>query len=106
MSVFCPLTCDYVCVAQSPRARIHAAKRRWSGTWPDVTLGPVLRTVCNLDGFVAAPPIDGSRDSIVAEWPPPITDRCEDCARLTGIGGKQRTGCGYWRDVVDLEATK
>lgn len=96
MSVWLPLTVKHVCAAQSPRSRLHAVE---TVVAMRTRKDPVHRTVCGLDArFAGGHDLDGA--GMVAPWPPPIEDRCVDCARLTGVGGRQRAGDRWWHPVV------
>lgn len=107
MGLWWPLTADdgLVCAAQSPRARIHAAAflEQMVGERPDRRPAELLLTVCGLHARAHAVGVVGRPgDGVVCTWPAPIADRCEDCARLTGIGGRMRKGSATFQNLIPI----
>lgn len=99
MSTLVPITVDHVCLALTAHTTIHASQ--------DTPLGvahrkrPEARTVCGSDAFpLTHRVVDHPDQSVYATWPPPIEDRCVDCARILGLDGRQRRGCKQWQGLV------
>lgn len=57
-----------------------------------------VRTVCGSDAFpVAHSSTAGAL--VIASWPAPVVDRCEDCSRILGLGGRERAGSYHWQQL-------
>ena len=109
--IWWPLGAEYVCAAQSPRAQIHAVETMTAlRTTKDARedgkdLAKVLvRTVCGLDARLAAHTVwdpDGEPAGVmIATWPAPVVDRCEDCGRVTKIGKRERLGSAHFQRLI------
>lgn len=100
-----PLGAKYVCVAQSPRARIHAARIQveLAGDPPVRRPATILRTLCGVDARPVAHTIIGRPDeAVIAEWPPPAIDRCPECAGLTGTRGRMPHGSHSFTNLSEV----
>ena len=104
MSAWIPLSSPHLSACQSSRSRIHAVTAAESRvTRP----GGWRRTVCGLDARLIAHQSASVRDmTIIATWPPPITDRCTDCAQATGVGNCQQKGSHHWQNLTTTEKTQ
>lgn len=105
MSTFIPITADRVCLAFTEHTTVHASACSPVELLAADPLRREHRTVCGSDSFLLAHAVVGRCDDrLLATWPPPIELRCPDCARLTGVGGRQRAGSAHWRELRPTEA--
>lgn len=94
---FWALAHEYHCAVIAPRATVHAI--RWR---------PPYRSLCGVDvkpfGVETRTTNTDIVDGLIIPWPPPLIDRCPDCAEITGIGRRLPKGSPSWRLHIDGEA--
>lgn len=106
-TIWWPISATHVCASVGPRGIIHAVTMvaalaaRTNG-------GQHAITVCGVHrNLLAHRTIDHSngRDGLtIATWPPPIIDRCTDCAQRLGTRNTA-TGSRHWQQLVDTPET-
>lgn len=102
MGLFYPVTSEHICLSLTRRSVVHASAVRPFRAADEFRQRGAVRALCGVDALPTWHGVAGHPgDAVVATWPPPVIDRCLDCARITGVGGRQRKGSRYWQDLVD-----
>lgn len=96
---------DHAALRLTERTQIHAsAGRLWNACDEANARHGFVRTLCGVDAKLIGHGLIGRPDDVmIADWPPPVLDRCPDCARLTGVDGRQRNGSAHWQKVVPVD---
>jgi hypothetical protein len=104
VSLFVPIGADRICLALTVRTVVHASAQPPAALLTALSLStvrPAFRTVCGSDAFIVAHAAHLRPGSgVAAEWPPPVDQRCTDCADLLGLGRREANGCYHWRSLV------
>lgn len=106
MSVFISITAEHAALTLTARTQIHASRARlWNACDEANQRRGFARALCGVDARPIVHRIGDTDDVMVADWPPPVIDRCPDCARLTGIGGRLRKGSRHWQNLIPEPVT-
>lgn len=96
LPLFIPILADRLCASLTSHSTIHASLLAPIPCGSSRLAHGEVMTLCGSHAFIVAHATTGLEHAIAATWPPPILDRCEDCARLTGIGRRQQKGSAHW----------
>lgn len=97
------MTAAYVCASAGPRGIVHAVALT-EALRARNTGGMCATTICGVGRSLVAHRVvsaDGEVDDVaVATWPPPVADRCAECAARLGTRNAA-LGSAHWQGLMD-----